>query len=175
MKCLRYLILSKLDNGISGNRLAQEYNVSNSTITYIKKHRPDILNAVAANFDDAQNCKRMTENRRNNVEKILYEWILKQHKSNITLDNKTLKNKAKEIYVNINPLHAYKFKAGDKWLRNFKHRYGLIFLASAKALNGVKNIQQRTNVPMLANDSIISLESPQHFDGSKVISNPSID
>lgn len=44
-------ICAKLDKGISGNYLANEYNVAKSTISRIKKHRNDIKNAISDGYN----------------------------------------------------------------------------------------------------------------------------
>lgn len=40
-------ILAKLARGFKASHLANEYNVAKSTISYIKKYRSNILNAIA--------------------------------------------------------------------------------------------------------------------------------
>lgn len=167
-------IISKLDNGISGARLAKEFNVAKSTISYIKKHKSDILNAIAANFDDAKTSKNLTEIRCKNLEIMLYDWIKIRQRSNIDIDNKTVKNKAIEIYAKLNPSHANKFKAGDKWLQKFKRRYGLQFRAGENVKNDQKHVQHSMmNVSMPIDEADDEMtthssrpESPQYSDSN---------
>lgn len=67
-------ICAKLDDGISGNRLAQEYNVAKSTISYIKKHRNDIKNTIASPYD---------------IKKNMYEYNASKFPSGTESDNET--------------------------------------------------------------------------------------
>lgn len=55
-------ILAKLERGITAKRIAQDYGVSESTITYIKKQKSKILEAVASTSHDAKK-KNITQSR----------------------------------------------------------------------------------------------------------------
>lgn len=59
-------ILTKLDNGMRGSSLAKKYNVSRQAISYIKKHKSDILKAIEANFDNVENSERLMRSKCNN-------------------------------------------------------------------------------------------------------------
>lgn len=61
-------ILAKLDKGMKGTQLASEYNVANSTISYIKNQKADILNFIANQRDHAEMSRRITKTRLNNME-----------------------------------------------------------------------------------------------------------
>lgn len=47
-------IIQKLDRGVQGNRLAIDYDVSKSAITYIKSQKENILSAVANTYQVAK-------------------------------------------------------------------------------------------------------------------------
>lgn len=115
-------ICAKLDKGIIGNHLANEYNVSKSTISRIKNHKNSIMKDLVSPYN-TQKCIRLSKSNRSILEQALYEWVLKQHADNVSLSNKILKDKAKQIYYNI--YTTDEFRPGDKWLRNFKQRYNL--------------------------------------------------
>ena len=48
-------ILEKLDKGIQEKRLASDFNVSASSINYIKSNRTSILNTVCNAYQEARN------------------------------------------------------------------------------------------------------------------------
>lgn len=119
-------ILRKLDSGISGKRLAQDYKVSEGTITYIKKKREEILNAIANSCDEAK-TKRLRKAENPELEDALYKWFLDQRACHAPIDGNILRAKAKAIFNQANP-GDNTFKASDGWFRNFKKRKGIRFL-----------------------------------------------
>lgn len=67
-------ILAKLDKGLSGNHLANEYNVAKSTISYIKNNRYNILHTIANHVDsqisnDAEMNEKSLSPTNNNMKK----------------------------------------------------------------------------------------------------------
>ena len=47
-------ILKRLDEGVSGNRLAQDFNVAKSAISYIKSKKQEIMAAVSRTDQEAK-------------------------------------------------------------------------------------------------------------------------
>lgn len=125
-------ICSKLDKGMSIRHLASEYNVSNSTISNIRKQknniRKDIFNPCTTHKSTG-----IKKSSRNKLEIALNEWILNEATSNISLSNKMLKDKAKQLYQDFFGIDN--FKAGDKWLRNFKQRYNVLLKTKSREFN----------------------------------------
>lgn len=117
-------ICAKLDKGISGNRLATEYNVAKSTISYLRRHRNGARKAISIPCK-TQKSKGLSKSRRRKLEAALYKWTLEQQTNNISLKNKMLKDKAKHLHYDIYATNE--FRPGDKWLRNFKHRHSVEF------------------------------------------------
>lgn len=114
-------ICDKLDKGISGNRLASEYNVAKSTISYLRKHRNDAKKALPCK---TQKSKGLSKSRRGKLEDAFYKWTLEQQTKNISLSQRILKDKAKQLY---NDLYGTDdFRPSDKWLRNFKQRHNIL-------------------------------------------------
>lgn len=119
-------ILRKLDEGVSGKRLAQDYNIAESTITYIKKQRTEILSTVA-NCHTETHKKSLRNAENPEMEDALYKWFLDQRARNSVVDGPILKAKAIDIFAKLKP-DDNSFKASNGWLRNFKRRKGIRFI-----------------------------------------------
>ncbi|XP_049303745.1 jerky protein homolog-like [Bactrocera dorsalis] len=121
-------ILEKLDKGVQGNRLALDFNVSKSAISYIKSNRSSILNAVSNTYQEASN-KTVHSAEYPKMESRLYEWFLKQRERKCTLTATILKEKAKQIFGEEYPdKNKNAFRASDGWFTKFKKRHGIRFL-----------------------------------------------
>ncbi|XP_049302053.1 jerky protein homolog-like [Bactrocera dorsalis] len=115
-------ILRKLDEGIHGNRLALDYNVSKAAISKIKKKRHEILEAVA-NTHEVATKKTLHKSEYPVLEARLYKWFLSQRQRNCAMSGPILKARAKLEFAK---LHTGKqFHASDGWLANFKKRFGI--------------------------------------------------
>ena len=55
-------ILKRLDEGVSGNRLAQDFNVAKSAISYIKSKKQELMAAVTCT-DQESKKKNFTQRR----------------------------------------------------------------------------------------------------------------
>lgn len=120
-------ILDKLDRGIAGKRLALDYNVAASTISYIKKQRKEIREAVAGTCDEVKK-KNLRKAENPEMEEALYKWFLEQRARNVAIDGTILKAKGLELSRKMNS-GDNSFKASDGWLRNFKLRRGIRFIS----------------------------------------------
>lgn len=69
--------MNKLDVGYSGKRLAIDFNVSESAISYIKSNKAAILDAVSSSFQEAKK-KSLHKPEYPKMEEKLYEWFLNQ-------------------------------------------------------------------------------------------------
>lgn len=70
-------ILEKIDKGVQGKRLALDFNVTTSTISYIKSNRKSILDAVANTYQHISS-KTLHSAEYPKMESRLYEWFLNQ-------------------------------------------------------------------------------------------------
>ncbi|XP_049313511.1 jerky protein homolog-like [Bactrocera dorsalis] len=115
-------ILRKLDEGIHGDRLALDYNVSKAAFSKIKKKRHEILEAVA-NTHEVATKKTLHKSEYPVLEARLYKWFLSQRQRNCAMSGPILKARAKLEFAK---LHTGKqFHASDGWLANFKKRFGI--------------------------------------------------
>ncbi|XP_050329066.1 jerky protein homolog-like [Bactrocera neohumeralis] len=110
-------ILRKLDEGIHGNRLALDYNVSKAAISIIYK----ILEAV--NTHEVATKKTLHKSEYSVLEARSYKWFLSQRQRNCAMSGPILKARAKLEFAK---LHIGKqFHASNGWLANFKKRFGI--------------------------------------------------
>lgn len=122
-------IISKLDRGVMAKRLAQEYGVAESTITYIKGQKSKILEAVASASHDAKK-KSLHKAPNEQMEQQLYKWFELQRSKNCPLSADIIKAKAKTIFTEMHPeKDDNAFVASNGWFENFKRRYGIRLLA----------------------------------------------
>lgn len=121
-------ILAKLDRGITAKRIAQDYGVSESAITYIKKQKSKILEAVASTSRDAKK-KSLHKAANEQMEQKLYEWFELQRSKNCPISADIIKVKAKAIFTEMYPeKDENAFVASNGWYDNFKRRYGIRIL-----------------------------------------------
>lgn len=69
-------IIQKLDRGVKANRLASDYNVAESTISYIKKQKSEILAAVAESVHEVKK-KSLHKPQHEEMEKQLWSCFSK--------------------------------------------------------------------------------------------------
>lgn len=121
-------ILGKLEKGFKANRLAIEYNVTESAISQIKKRKTEILDAASKSFQEIKK-KTLHKAEYPELEEKLYSWFLKQRDKNAPVNRLILKLKAKEIYQQMFPgKDENDFTASDGLLTKFKYRHGMRFL-----------------------------------------------
>lgn len=90
-------IIQKIDDGVRANRLAFDYGVSNSAITYIKSQKDEILAAVSNTFHEAKK-KTLHKPEFPEMEEQLYGWILKQREKKCAISGPILMAKAMQIF-----------------------------------------------------------------------------
>ncbi|XP_053989837.1 jerky protein homolog-like, partial [Hylaeus volcanicus] len=121
-------ILSKLDKGVNGTKLATEYGVTKSTISYIKSKKSEILSSVTNTNKDAD-LKRLRKPDFPELEEKLYAWFRDQRERNCPVNGVLLKAKAKDLFPKLYPdRDAESFQASDGWFHKFKKRVGIRFL-----------------------------------------------
>lgn len=124
-------VLKKLDEGTTSSALTKEYSVAKSTISYIKKHKDEILSqATSPQTNIGKKNVRPAEYPE--LEKKLYEWFLSQRERNCQLNGNILKVKAKELFHKVYPdKEDNEFQASDGWFHKFKKRMGMRILKIA--------------------------------------------
>lgn len=120
-------ILKKSDKGVSGKRLALDFNVSGAAISKIKKKRDDILSAVSDTLESAMK-KTLHKPEYADLEKKVYEWFLTQRQRNCPVNGPMLKARAKVEFEKLYPEKPGAFNASNGWLANFKKRHGIRYL-----------------------------------------------
>lgn len=121
-------ILTKLDKGTLGSVLAKEYGVADSTISYIKSKKSEIL-AAATNKNENRQKKNLRKPEYPEMEEKLYAWFLDQRARNCPINSLILKAKAKDFFAKLYPNRDLdSFHASDGWFQKFKHRVGIRFL-----------------------------------------------
>lgn len=121
-------ILGKLDKGVKANRLALEYNVTDSAISQIKKKKSEILSAVSESLEEVSR-KTIRKGEFPEIETKLFEWFLKQRERKCSVSRMMLKVKALEIFKQEFPdKEDNAFTASDGWITKFKMRHGMRFL-----------------------------------------------
>ncbi|RXM94766.1 Jerky protein homolog-like [Acipenser ruthenus] len=132
-------IVEELKRGTKANTLAQEYGVGNSTISDIKKSAPQ-LEAFAFKmkrtpFSRKRKVMRAVEDQA--LERVLYRWFLQQRLLGAPMSGPIIIEKAKELNGKLNGGHS-KFKASNRWLCNFKERYGIRCLRVARETSSIE-------------------------------------
>lgn len=121
-------ILTKLDKGTSGSALAKEYGVVESTISYIKSKKSEILSA-ATNQKENRTKKNVREAKFPELEEKLYTWFLDQRARNCPINSLILKAKAKDLFEKVYPDRDLDtFRASEGWFHKFKQRVGIRFV-----------------------------------------------
>lgn len=120
-------ILKKSDGGVSGKRLALDFNVSEAAISKIKKKRDDILSAVSNTLESVKK-KTLHKPEYADLEIKVYEWFLTQRKRNCPVNGPMLKARAKVGFEKFYPEKPGSFNASNGWLTNFKKRHGIRYL-----------------------------------------------
>lgn len=121
-------ILNQSSNGITGKRLAMEYGVSESAITYIKSQKTTLLSLFSNTYNEG---KKKTVHRCEypEMEENLYQWFLEQRKRNCAVNGSILKAKAKQVFQTVYPdKDSNAFTASKGWFEKFKHRHGMRIL-----------------------------------------------
>lgn len=117
-----------MERGVQAKRIAQEFGVSQSAISYVKQQKAEILAAVA---DLAHENKKKSLHKPENeeMEKQLYKWFEFQRSEHCPLSADLIKAKAKDIFRKINPeKDESAFVASNGWYDRFKRRHGIQFL-----------------------------------------------
>lgn len=121
-------ILAKLDKGALGSALAKEYGVSESTISYIKSKKSEIMSAVSNKNQNTQK-KNLKKPEYPELEEKLYAWFLDQRARNCPINSLILRAKAKDFFTKLYPdRNVDSFQASEGWFFNFKRRTGIRFL-----------------------------------------------
>lgn len=123
----KFEILMELEKGVSSIFLARKYNIAKSSITGIKKNKDKIKTAVVNTFTGPAKKKRIQEGEFPKMEKLLYDWFVKQRERNVPINGELLKAKASfffdQIYKGTRTFHA-----SPGWMQKFKSRYGIRLL-----------------------------------------------
>lgn len=125
------VIIQKLERGVMAKRIAEEYGVSESAISYIKKQKSQILEAAASTSHD---CKKKSLHKPDNeeMEDKLYKWFELQRSKCCPISMDIIKAKAKAIFTEMYPdKDDAAFVASNGWFGRFKRRHGLRFLSIA--------------------------------------------
>lgn len=121
-------ILGKLDRNIQANRVALDYGIAKSAVSYIKSQKENILSAAANTFQQAKK-KSLHTCEYPKMEEQLYDWFLKQRERKCSMSGPIIKAKAKQIFPLVYPeKNAADFVASEGWFGKFKRRHGIRFI-----------------------------------------------
>lgn len=121
-------IIQQLERGVMAKRIAQNFGVVESAISYIKKNKTKILASVA---DSVQDIKKKTLHKPQyeEMENQLYKWFEFQRSKQCPLSSDLIKAKAKDIFRKVYPeKDESAFVASNGWFERFKRRHGIRFL-----------------------------------------------
>lgn len=95
-------IIQQLERGVMAKRIAQNFGVVESAISYIKKNKAKILASVADSVHDVKK-KTLHKPQYEEMEKQLYKWIEFQRSKQCPLSADLIKAKAKDIFRKVYP------------------------------------------------------------------------
>ncbi|XP_026475686.1 jerky protein homolog-like [Ctenocephalides felis] len=122
----KYDIIRRLDEGEPAIKLAIEYGVGKSTISYIRKQKSDIIEFISK-IDSADGVKerktmRLAENKV--ADEAIYRWIIIEKRSQgEQINGPILCEKAMELNQQYGG--PPNFQASTGWLKRFKSRHGI--------------------------------------------------
>lgn len=135
-------IIQKLERGVMAKRIAEDYKVSESAISYIKSQKSKILEAVASTSHDAKK-KTLHKGENDEMEAKLYKWFELQRSKNCPISSEIIKVKAKAIFDEMYPeKDENAFVASNGWFEKFKRRFGVRILT----ISGEKLSADLTNI-----------------------------
>lgn len=88
-------IIQQLDRGVMAKRVAQNFGVVDSAISYIKKNKEKILASVADSVHDVKK-KTLHKPKNEEMEKQLYKWFEFQRSKQCPTSADLIKAKAKD-------------------------------------------------------------------------------
>ncbi|XP_055306652.1 jerky protein homolog-like [Sitodiplosis mosellana] len=124
-------IIEKLGNGVMAKRIAEDYGVSESAISYIKGQKSQILEAVSSTVHEIKK-KSLHKPDHVEMEEKLYKWFEFQRSKHCPISAHIIKVKAKAIFEEMYPdKDDSAFVASNGWFEGFKKRHGIRFLTVA--------------------------------------------
>lgn len=120
-------IIQRLERGMMAKRIAKDFGVSESAISYIKSQQSKILEAVKSTSHDAKK-KTLHKADNDDMEEKLYKWFELQRSKNCPISAEIIKAKARAIFNEMNPTNENTFVASNGWFDNFKRRFGIRIL-----------------------------------------------
>ena len=108
--------------------LATEFGVGERTVYDIKKNKEKILSFYASSDSNVGISEKKTirATKCEDLDKVLYEWILQQRSEGVPITGPLLKEKAREIHARLCISEKYNFSSG--WLTSFKKRHSICYL-----------------------------------------------
>ncbi|XP_043604643.1 jerky protein homolog, partial [Bombus pyrosoma] len=118
----KYEILQMLERGQTRRIVAEKYNISSASVSYIYLHRKEIKEYFETN-PVITSCvtQRLTLSQSVNLDRVLYQWCIRCMKNNVGITGVEIQKKALELNEKLNR-DSY-FKAGESWLQNFRNRH----------------------------------------------------
>lgn len=121
-------IIQKLERGVVAKRIAADYGVSESAISYIKSQKSKIVEAVKSTSHDVRK-KTLHKAENDDMEVKLHKWFELQRSKNCPISADLIKAKAKVIFKELNPTKDENaFSASNGWFEKFKRRFGIRLL-----------------------------------------------
>ena len=138
------LIIDLIESGKSKTHAASQFGVTSAAITYIKKKK-DLIREAMGKKHLRKTC-RLGQGQHLLMEKVLLEWINQKRILGIAISGPIIKEKALEFNRELErrkineessgtwteeqrSSNPAKFRASDGWLSNFKVRHGIRYLS----------------------------------------------
>lgn len=120
-------VIEQLENGVSGKKIAQEFGISQQTVSDIKKQKESIK-TFALKFDVGNNkssvSNRQTLKKPKEVllEEAVLKWYSQQRSSGVDVRGDELRAAAEEFAKH---LKIYNFTCSSGWLWRFRQRHNI--------------------------------------------------
>jgi transposase len=128
-------VIEKLENGVSGKKIAAEFGISQQTVSDIKKQKESIK-SFALKFDvgsdksSVSNRQTLKKPKEVLLEEAVLRWYLQQRSSGVGVRGVDLKAAA-EIFAKHFKLQNFNCSSG--WLWRFRHRHNI---SNRKVMSG---------------------------------------
>lgn len=117
-------ILEQVNNGVPMQVIANRFGIVKSTVSKIKSSETKLRNFVEKS-NSVNKRKTVRSSEYPVMEKLLYDWIVRQRLNNVAISSDVLQEKA--IYYH-RKYESGQFNASKGWLTRFRRRRGLWFL-----------------------------------------------
>lgn len=113
-------IIARIENGETNAALAEEFQLSHSSVTTIWKNREKIKAAFNSNL---LKNKKLRQSTHNDIEKALLQWFTDKRSRGIPISGPLLQKKAEEFGK---ALGKEDYKCSESWIKRFRARNNIV-------------------------------------------------